>query len=317
MDYHFKGDHRMYYKKIDDLRKKYNKVIGLVSPSFKFYYSLRDEANYLSKDENKNKRIHNRIISEIMKYFYLTISIFIFTFFSLLNLRSRIIHSYQNDINFLISNIIFFITFIALPLYLVFYLSRKIKSKVEKIEDIKNIRYLKNKGIFFLLKMIKNIYIIITILIIILIYHPIYLDLNNNYIYVITVIVLAFYGISRPIHFFVVFIPDIFKKFENGVLENNSQKLRLILIAIGSYINIILDYSILFYICNKINSIFGERVYFEGVTSIFDMTYILLGNGEFLSDNFILKVWYVIMQITIVVLISGNLAIYLSSEVKN
>lgn len=293
-------------KKIQDNKKN----IYIISPSYWLYDSLKIGAE---GEENIRKTINSKL-ANLMKYFYLSLSIFIFSLFSMYDARNRIIEILKVKQVHLLLLLIYIglivIITIGIPLVLVRYFLNKSKAAFEDISQHINEN---SKLKFYMFKYIKCIYILILVC-----YLSIILSGNKlGYIKPIgIIIIILFFGVSRPIHFALVFIKEVVKKFEIDKKMDKSRKLRLIVLCMASYLNLIIDYSILFYSLKILNNKYlGNITIFENdIKSIWDMIYFTVRNGDLVANNYIGRIFIIIMISSITILITGVLAAYLNIE---
>ena len=326
----------MFNLKIERKIEKYKKLLYIISPSYWLYDSLKIKVKLseegclhdsikIKEELSGEDKIKNDNIVNLMKYFYLALSVFIFSLFSIYDAKNRIINNMkveQSDLFFSviydllfsgISNLLFIIIMVVIPLLIVWYLLNKSKVTFEKIKDYieKN-----NKFKFYMFKHIKFIYIVIIVCYLIILSDESKLFWIK---FIGIIVIILFYGVSRPVHFALVFIKDIVKKLEKDERRDISGKIRLIFLCIGSYLNIIIDYSILFYSLR----IFGVKylgnlsMFGNDINSILDMMYCTIGYENLIANNYIIKIFIIIMMISITILITGNLAVYLNIKDGN
>lgn len=277
-----------YYKKIKDFIHKYRILINILAPTYMIYSYLK---NKMTTREDKY------LLANDIKKFFLALSIYILSTLSMIDL---IYENKQTDKLFMG---IFFIMGIISSIILIINFSDNYSE--EKI----------NKKISVIKNTVLTIFIIIPLWILICILFSIPIDYKyivenyifTSYTYLIVIYILA---ISRPLHFIMVFIPDIFRKIEKPEQRSGVEKVRLLLIAIGSYVNIITDYSILYYFINKASKNFNE------VGNIIDILYKVVGYGELDPLSMVAKILIIMQMASITILITGNLAMYISIDTK-
>ena len=278
-----------YYKKIKDFIHKYRILINILAPTYMIFSYFK---NKMTKREDKYT------LANDIKKFFLALSIYILSVLSIIDL---IYENKQADKLFM--GIFFIIGIISSTILLSNFSNNYSEDKINKT-----------------IKVIKNIVITIFsiiplgILICILFRIPVdYKYIVENYIFQSYTYLAVIYSlaISRPLHFIIIFIPDIFRKIEKPEQRSGTEKVRLILIAIGSYINIITDYSILYYFINKASKNFNE------VGNIIDILYKVVGCGELDPISMVAKILIIMQMASITILITGNLAMYISIDTKN
>ena len=291
-----------YYNRVKGfLNKKINKFfISILSPTYFLYDSMK-----IKGDKEYNKELANNI-----KLFFLSLSLFIISMISLYDISN------MDD-----KSVIFKLSYIllcTLPTYIAFnYLLtsfKKIDLNYENLEKKDQKRYNRFKFIFS-----KKIFIIINLIFILyccINIAGINFFENSRFIKALLFVSTVYiFVISRPIHLFSVFILDMLKKLTQGDKRDIDGKIRLILLAIGSVINVILDYSILFYMLNTIGYEFYKISMFNGnVKNIVDMIYFTGGFSGIDASNFITRTLVMLKNISIFILMTGNLAIYLNID---
>lgn len=160
----------------------------------------------------------------------------------------------------------------------------------------------------------------------------------KEYIYVLCGIgVIWIFGYSRPRHFFKVFLKDAYKKLngidtaneENVDRKKNSptketRKWRRAKLALKSYLNLILDYAILYYVLDKLYILLGvskgafEKNFDNIVHSIYYsiVTITGVGYGEQHPLSNIARIYVSLQVICGLILIGLNFAIYMNEEKK-
>lgn len=302
----------MEYKNIEKNIKN-NSLIKIFSPSYALYNKLQDREETLNIGRLQKQKRHNRYVANLMKHLYFLIAIYFFILFLKLNFNRIMLHGVEYS---LLYNILLMIFFIIVPFYIMSVITKQITDTVELIRYNCICNYRRHYLIYDILTNIRieNL-IVMDITIIGLIGSNFHISNMSRQLLVYGLI--YYFGVSRPIHFIVVFIPNFIKKLESNTVVNSKHRVRLLLLTIGSYINIILDYTILFYICNNIFISSGSGFEVVGVNTIFDVMYILVNNSEFTTNNILLKFWFVIMKVSIFILLSGNLALFLNSKIEN
>lgn len=290
------------YDTVNNLIKKFKITLYVISPSFAFYNELKDRKNLNDKERKEN----NKNVSNLMKALYFSLTTFVILLFSIYDFTNRI-----NENKTILSNGIFLI--IILLTFLLFLISLYFKRKYLKAME----KYMNNKHkiINMFLKRIEIIYVFGIASSIFL---CIYTNNQANIEKYIFWILLYFYGVSRPVHFFLVFIPDFIKKLETNDGRDNEGKLRLIILAVFSYFNMVLDYTVLFYSLNILVGKYfnGMHIFDNNITNIIDMLYYTIGCNTLLANNFIMKFYAILLKLSVAILISGNLANYISMKEK-
>lgn len=303
-----------YYEKLDEfLNKKTNKyIIYVLSPTYALYNVMRIKERS-KKQEHKN---FNLYLSNNTKFFFLALSLFIISMISVYDIGNMKNMKHINN-----TYKVTYILLCTLPLYLSFNYFLSLLKKVSFNSDNEESKYNKKYDCF---KFIfgKKVIIIMNLIFIsyCLLNSAGIIGFENNKILKLLLLFMSIYilGVSRPIHFMSVFILDILKKLTKGDKRDIDGKIRLVLLAIGSVVNIIVDYSILFYTLNTIGiEVFSISPMFNSdITNIVDMVYFTSGFSDIQPSNFITKILYMMKDISIFILMTGNLAIYLNMETK-
>ena len=291
-----------YYIRIKNFmnKKRTKNIIYVLSPTYFLYDSIRIESNKDYKIELANN----------IKLFFLSLSLFIISMISIYNI------SHMDGKSNIIK--ISYILLCIIPIYLLFnYFLNSFKQIDLNYEDLEE----KDKKSYSKFKFIFSKKIVMVVNAIFVLYCCINIvDRNflNNSVIIKSILFISsiyIFAISRPIHLFSVFILDMLKKLTEGDKRDVDGKIRLILLAIGSVINIVLDYSILFYMLNTIGAeLFNTTMFDCDVNNIIDMIYFTGGFEEINASNFITRVLVMLKNISIFILMTGNLAIYLNIE---
>ncbi|GEP64130.1 hypothetical protein CBE01nite_18980 [Clostridium beijerinckii] len=290
----------MYYEKIEEFIKKYRWILYLLSPSFAVYNHLKDEKS------NINWKVHNGNLSNLMKALYLSLTIFILTIFSISDLKNIVNANPEgfsgSKLAFLIINII-----MAVLCW------RSISFKNKYLKEIKEYILSKSKILYVVIKNIEVIYILAAFTLIFTYICNEDFRIASVEMYMLAILV-YFYGVSRPIHFFLVFVPDLIVKMEKNKKKDEKGRLRLVIIAVLSYVNIILDYVVLYYVLNIfVYKYFnGINIFDNNIGNIIDMLYYTTDCDTLLANNSLMKFYSVILKLSSAVLITGNLALYIS-----
>lgn len=290
----------MYYEKIENFIKKSRWILYFLSPSFAVYNYLKDEV------VNINWKVHNGNLSNLMKALYLSLTIFILTMFLVSDLKNIV---NADPEGFSGSKLAFYI--IVIIMTVLCYQSIYFKNKY--LKEIKEYILSRSKILYVLIKNIEVLYIVVAFgLIFIYICNEDFLIANGEgYIFGILT---YFYGVSRPIHFFLVFLPDLIVKMEKNKKKDEKGRLRLVIITILSYVNIILDYMVLYYVLNIFAYKYfnGINVFDNNIGNIIDMLYYTTDCDTLLANNSLMKFYSVILKVSSAILITGNLALYIS-----
>lgn len=305
-----------YYEEIKNFIEKQKKSLIILSPTFSIY-------NY-SKIKGKNN--FNKELADVTKKFFIMLALYNFILIGIYDVYRMIKINQKNYILIAI--------FSAISIAIPYFFIKKVISKDYKINLIqKKGNTLQSKiRIFIITKIfnqkIINIFDLITIIflsiVLIAIMFPDTVLVNDIFqrFNIITkgilfFIVIYIYAVSRPIHFFLVFIRDIIKKTYKKDERDTDGKIRLIILSIGSYINLMLDYTILFYTFNTIGiELLGMQMFDCKVNNVLDMLYYTSGFGEINPVNFMTKTLVMIKEVSIFTLITGNFAIYLAIDSK-
>lgn len=293
----------MYYKKAYGFIDKIKVLLWGFSPSFMLYKSMKDKVVI-----NCNEKEYKSNVSNLMKALYFSLTACILVLFSIFDFKNRF---YQKGGWTSYSNIAFLIITFIIPLITCFI------SVYYKNIYLNKIQQYISKLVYRILKNIEVLYVISLIISILMCF---YTELHFNIGEEIILGVLAYYyGVSRPIHFFLVFVPDLIKKIETGAKRDNQGRVRLINITVLSYINMVLDYVVLYYVLNIFAyKYFNEvNVFSNSIKNIVDMLYYTVGCDTLLANNFIMKFYRIIFKASVTMLITGNLAEYISMKESN
>lgn len=293
-----------YQKTIIEKLEKYRPMIYFLSPSYALYDSLK----FKGTDKERRKDINSNL-SILIKILNFLWAISLFAIFGAFDFKRRInINSYK----IYIDDLLFGIMFVVIPIVLCEILLKFYYHYYNMLEV-----YIKNssKYKYYFLREVKYIYrFMIGVVLYLLIKSRRYVMLD----FIIFFLLIVYYGVSRIIHFFIVFIPDIVVKIENGKSRDGQYIVRLVSLATFSYLNLIIDYTILFYSLKW----FGERVmkginmFGNDIYSIVDMLYYTIGCESLLANNYLVKIYVILLNISIALIITGNLSVYLSTERK-
>lgn len=294
---------RSYYdrlkKFIED--EKIQSIIYKLSPTYKLYNNMKIKGN-----RNFNEHLANNT-----KLFFLSLSLFIVSMISIYDASNM-----KNKVY-----IGLYIVLCILPLFVSYnyFLAsfEKIELNNEDLEKKDKKKYDRFKSLFSK----KTVIIINITFILYCIFNMFGINGFENVRilkFLLMIITIYIFVLSRPIHFFSVFILDILKKLTKGDKRDINGKIRLVLLTIGSVVNIVLDYSILFYMLNTIGTeLSGIKPMFNiEIKNIVDMVYFTAGFSDIEAANFITKIFVMIKDISIFILMTGNLAVYLNIEIK-
>ncbi|MDU2148125.1 MAG: hypothetical protein E7E58_08995 [Paeniclostridium sordellii] len=277
-----------YYKKVRKFIKKFNVIFMVFAPTYAIYSCLK------SKMPDRNDRY---ILSNDIKKFFLALSINTLAWIFMIDLVYE--HNWINQL------CLWLCFSISIFVSIVFLFNVKNNFSNRKISKVTSIICEIILFVFCALPIIAGCSILFKA--------PInYKYIIEKYIFsnIICGFIIYILAISRPLHFFLVFIPDILKKIEKGEKRTGVGKARLLLIAVGSYINILIDYTILYYFLNKIGK------HFSGFSDILDILYKTSGCGDLNPSSMIAKILIIIQSASITILIAGNLAIYINMNTK-
>lgn len=294
-----------YYKMLYNKLNKIKEIIYLLSPSYWLYQSLK------CKNECNDKNDINKDIANIIKILYLCLSITIFIMFSGFDLK-KIILANEYRINY--SQILFILITILIPMIIISNLLKLYKVFLEKrteyLKSYSKIKYLflKNLSLFIVLISIFTLFILVV--------DSRIFKLTSKIEKITLILLILFYGVSRIIHFFVVFIPDIIRKVETGEKREGKGVVRLSLLAVFSYLNLIIDYTILFYALNIYSNKYLHNVimFNNDISTIMDMLYYTISSDTISANYFLAKFYIIILNISITLIITGNLAVYLGMK---
>ena len=290
-----------YYDKLEEFIKKYKNIISILSPTFAIY-------NYSKKQNNK---VYNIRLANNTKKFFMAMSLFIIILISEYNLKNLFINNNPNVLKY---------TYIIIGFILPCFILNKIILKDYGMHINYNCR--KFKYIIPQIIYSKNIKIMFTVIIIlysiVLFFTNIFLNIGYVVQWIFLILTIYIFGISRPIQFFLVFIRDILKKMYKKDERDIDGKIRLIILAIISFLNLVLDYSILFWTLDTLGYLmFDVKMFDNNINNIIEMIYYTSGCGDFNINNFIPMLFIIIKNISTFILITGNLALYLNIESKD
>lgn len=309
-----------YYEKLktflgDEVNKS---IINILSPTYALYNNMKIKGARIGVDKTidvvkiENSKF-NQNLANNTKLFFLSLSLFIVSMISIYDIKN------MDDKDY-VYKILYALLF-TIPMYMLFnfLLSKfnKIDLKYKELEKKDKKNYIKFKFVFskITIAILNVVFILYCLSDMIGINY-----LENNKIVKLILLASSVYilAISRPIHFFSIFILDILKKLTEGDRRTINGKIRLVLLTIGSVVNIILDYSILFYTLNTIGIEFLDikQMFTPGITNIVDMIYFTGGFSDIQADNFITKILVMLKDISIFILMTGNLAVYLNIEIE-
>ena len=218
-----------YYVKLEGFIKKYKNIISILSPTFAIY-------NYSKKNDDK---LYNIKLANNTKKFFMAMSLFIIILISEYNLKSLFINNNPYVLKY---------TYIIMGFVLPYFILNKIVLKDYGMQGNYNcgkFKYIIPKIIYS-----KNIKIMFNMVIIlysvVLFFTDTFQNIGLVVQWILLILTIYIFGISRPIQFLLVFIRDILKKMYKKDERNVDGKLRLVILAIISFFNLVLDYAILF-----------------------------------------------------------------------
>lgn len=295
-----------YYDSINSFIDKNKRIISILSPTFSIY-------NYSKKKEDRE---YNQILAENTKKFFISISIFIILLISIFNFKQFDIVNKGN----LIFKILYVGVCIVTPYIILHNIILKeygitidcnSNSKYEKIRaSISKFVFSKSIPIIF------NVFMLVYVLVIFS--TSIYIEADLSIKIMLLLATVYIFGVSRPIQFFLVFIRDMVKKTYRKDERDIDGKIRLVILAMVSLINLVLDYTILFYALHTIgNELLHIDMFSCRIETIVDMLYYTAGFGDINPESFITKILVMMKDIAMFMLLTGNLAIYVSIESKS
>lgn len=293
-----------YQKTIIEKLEKYKTMIYFLSPSYALYDSLK----FKGADKDRRKDINSNL-SNLIKVLNFLWAISLFAIFGAFDFKRRI---NMNSYKIYIDDLLFGIMFVVIPIVLCEILLKFYYRYYNMLEV-----YIKNssKYKYYFLKEVKYIYrcmLVVGVCLLITSKRNVVLD------FIIFFLLIVYYGVSRIIHFFVVFVPDIVGKIENGKSRDGQGIVRLVSLVIFSYLNLIIDYTILFYSLKWFGQMFmqGINMFGNDIYSIVDMLYYTIGCESLLANNYLVKIYVILLNVSIALIITGNLSVYLSTERK-
>ena len=265
---------------------------------------------YIIIQKNNNK-VYNIRLANNTKKFFMAMSLFIIILISEYNLKNLFINNNPNVLKY---------TYIIIGFILPCFILNKIILKDYGMHINYNCR--KFKYIIPQIIYSKNIKIMFTVIIIlysiVLFFTNIFLNIGYVVQWIFLILTIYIFGISRPIQFFLVFIRDILKKMYKKDERDIDGKIRLIILAIISFLNLVLDYSILFWTLDTLGYlILDVKMFDNNINNIIEMIYYTSGCGDFNINNFIPMLFIIIKNISTFILITGNLALSLNIESKD
>ena len=295
-----------YYDKIKNFIYEKKKIISILSPTFSIYF-------YSKKRDSKE---YNHELADNTKKFFASLSIFIILLISIFNFKQLYIIN-ENDF---MSKVLYMVLCIIAPYIILQRIILKeygiaigcnSNSKYEKIRESIS-KFVFSKNIPKILNVIMLIYILI------IFSSNTYREVHFIIKSIILIATIFIFGISRPIQFFLVFIRDMLKKTYRKYEIDIDGKIRLIILAMASLVSLILDYTILFYVLHTIgNELLNIDMFSCDIENIVDMLYYTAGFGDINPEDFITKIFVMMKDIAMFMLLTGNLAIYLSIESKS
>ncbi|RDY25830.1 hypothetical protein CHL78_016165 [Romboutsia weinsteinii] len=295
-----------YYDKIKNFIYGNKKIISILSPTFSIYF-------YSKKRDDKE---YNHELADNTKRFFASLSIFIILLISIFNFKQLYIVNENNSM----SKILYIGLCIIGP-YIILQ-SIILKEYGIAIGSNSNSKYEKIRARiskFVFSKNIPRIFNVLMLIYILIIFGSnTYRDIHFIIKSMILIATIFIFGISRPVQFFLVFIRDMLKKTYRKYERDIDGKIRLIILAMVSLVSLILDYTILFYALHTIgNELLNIDMFSCDIENIVDMLYYTAGFGDINPESFITKILVMMKDIAMFMLLTGNLAIYLSIESKS
>lgn len=295
-----------YYDKIKNFIYRNKKIISILSPTFSIYFYSK------KRDDNE----YNNKLADNTKRFFVSLSTLIIFLISIFNFRQLCIVNEENSM----FKVLYAGVCIVIP-YIILH-SIILKEYGISIDSNSNSKYEKIRAsiskIVFSESIPKIFNVIILIYILIIVNSNTYVEYPFIIKLMILVATIYIFAISRQIQFFLVFIRDMVKKAYRKEERDIDGKIRLITLAMVSLLNLILDYTILFYALHTIgNELLNIDMFSCNIENIVDMLYYTAGFGDINPESFITKIFVMMKDIAIFMLLTGNLAIYLSIERKS
>lgn len=295
-----------YYDKIKNFIYGNKKIISILAPTFSIYF-------YSKKRDDK---VYNQKLADNTKRFFASLSTLIILLISIFNFKQVDTVNEEN----LIFKALYIGMCIVIP-YIILY-SIILKEYGITIESNSNSKYEKIRASISKFVFSKNIPKIFNLIILIYIITIFSTNIYRDTYFIIKLIMLLstvyIFGISRPIQFFLVFIRDMVQKTYRKEERDIDGKIRLIGLAMVSLVNLVLDYTILFYALQTIgNELLNIDMFSCNIENIVDMLYYTAGFEDINPASFITKLFVMMKGIAMFMLLTGNLAIYLSIESKS
>ncbi|HGG0418895.1 TPA: hypothetical protein ACJFE8_003741, partial [Clostridium sporogenes] len=138
------------------------------------------------------------------------------------------------------------------------------------------------------------------------------LSKKNKVIEVVIAVIVIYYFIMRSVHYCIVFYEDFKNKVNKGFVKSPEEKVRYIKLALLNYVKIILEFSILIYVFKYMGWAFGKI----DINTFFELVYFIV-SGKLEATTTIEMFINLLRIATLAMLITLNLATYMSLEIKN
>ncbi|EJP6471751.1 hypothetical protein NHI66_001007 [Clostridium botulinum] len=310
--------------------KKFLRSYNYFSPSY-FYYmtielnkkkytDIKEKAKKCEKAKKKSEELSciKEHISEVMKYFFYFIDLVIISIILLKNT----IHILKTN---MICDRIFYIIITTIVMFFTSYCRRKVGSCVKKEELIKKIiefnEYKKKEENLCksIINKIKEIIVKISLgqtlpvcALIAIIGIFTLMSKKNKVFEVFVAVIIIYYFIMRSVHYCIVFYEDFKNKVNKGFVKSPEKKIRYIKLALLNYIKIILEFSILIYVFKYMGWAFGKI----DINTFFELVYFIV-SGKLEAATTIEMFINLLRIATLAMVITLNLATYMSLEIKN
>ncbi|AVP64733.1 hypothetical protein C3B64_10835 [Clostridium botulinum] len=310
--------------------KRILRLYNYFSPSY-FYYmtielnkkkysDMKEKAKKCEKAKKKSEELSciKEHISEVMKYFFYFVDLVII----LIILLKNTIHILKTN---MIYDRVFYIIIITIIIFFASYCRRKVSSCVKKEDLIKKIiefnEYKKKRENLCksIINKIKEIIVKISLgqtlfigvgIVVMGIFTL--LSKKNKVIEVVIAVIVIYYFIMRSVHYCIVFYEDFKNKVNKGFVKSPEEKVRYIKLALLNYVKIILEFSILIYVFKYMGWAFGKI----DINTFFELVYFIV-SGKLEATTTIEMFINLLRIATLAMVITLNLATYMSLEIKN